>query len=231
MAGTPVVVRTSELEVVALLEERLAPFRIPNPGLEPRVSLVVSRSEDGRRSTNSVHRDGWTVRTTHSLDAALDTVERVLLTCGPQPDGVATFHARVLERDGAAVLVTDTFRDALDGHHRRVAQAGFVDALVAPVLVDPLAAEVLLPAGTPDAPHWRRVPVRSVVAFAPSDDADSPAVRVTHFTALVTGRGRPTNGADVQALVDLMEGVPFVRIDESLPGPVARRLVELAAAD
>src|SRR5690606_27920423 len=151
-----------------------APWRIDHPDIEPEIAFVVSASEDGRRSASSVHFRGRLVCTTHSVDAALDVVERLLHAYAPAPAGTMWMRARALERAGGVLLVSDTFREALDGHHRRVARAGFADLGVSPVRVDPRAAEVLWPVGEPGATRWRRVPIAAAVVFAPDDVDVSP---------------------------------------------------------
>ena len=227
VGGVPVVVRASTPDVAARLEERLAPWVIPHPGQPAEISLAASVHEDGRRTTNSVHRRGFTVRTTHSVDEALETVEALLHTFGPVPPGCTPMLVRALERDGAVVLVSDTFRETVDGHHRRFERAGYRTWPHTPVLVDPLTVEALLPAGPPGAGRWRRVPITAVVVFAPEATAtDSPAVRITHLTALVAGRDAPTRGRDVAALVTLTRMVPFVRLDELAPNSVIDALFD-----
>ena len=229
--GVPVVVQASTEALVARLAERLAPWTVEHPDVAPEISVVESTSEDGRRTASSVHFRGRLVCTTHAIETALDVVERLLHVHDPAPAGTRWMRARALEHTGGVVLVGDALREALDGHHRRVARVGFADARTSPTLVDPLTGEALLPTGPPEAGAWRRVPMTAVVAFAPEDATDvSPAVRVTHATALVTGDDGLTTGADVQALVDLMSRVPFVPCGVMAPSDVIRWLERHAPA-
>ena len=225
VAGVPVVVRVNRSDVVDALERRLAPWRAEHPGNSAAISLVVAEHEDGRRVAHAVYRNGFVVRYTFSLDEALDTVEALLHTFGPVPEGTTPMHARVLERDGSVVLVSDVFAETVDGHHRRLARAGFRTWAHNPAFVDADRAEVLLPDGPPGAGSWRRVPVAQVVAFAPEGDpSDSAAVRITHLTPLVAGRDAPTRGAEVRALVALTDAVPVARLGDVAPHAVVRAL-------
>ena len=70
-----------------------------------------------------------------------------------------------------------------------------------------------------------------MVEFAPEvEPSDSPAVRITHLTALVAGRDGPTRGVDVQALVTLTESVGVLRLDEIVPSAVVRELEAIPSA-
>ena len=229
VAGEPVVVRACDPAVAARIAERLAPWRIEHPDRDADISLKVAAHEDGRRFAHSVYRRGFVARTTYSLDEALDTVEQLVHTFGPAPEGTTALHVRALERDGSVVLVSDTFSETVDGHHRRLARAGFRSWAHNPVLVDPARCEALLPHGPPGSGSWSRFPIAGVVVFAPEvQPSDSPSVRITHLTALVAGRDRPIRGADVQALVRLSDVVPFVRLDVVAPNDVVKELVGLA---
>jgi hypothetical protein len=221
-------VRASSIEVGERIADRLAPWRTEHPGRHAGISLKVSAHEDGRRSAHSVYRHGFLVRSTYSLDDALETVELLLHTFVPPPAGTTSMHVRALETNDSVVLVSESFTETVDGHHRRLARAGVRTWPHAPVLVDGERAEALLPAGLPGEGAWRRVPVAQVVSFAPTDPgAASPAVRVTHFTPLVAGRDAPTRGVDVQALVALMGSVPFVGLDVLAPNSVIGALLAL----
>jgi len=176
-----------------------------------------------------VYRRGFVARTTYSLDEALDTVEQLLHGFGPAPDGTVALNVRALDREGSVVLVSDTFAETVDGHHRRLARAGFRTWAHTPVLVDPGRGEALAPQGDPGSGSWSRFPIARVVVFAPAvAPSDSPAVRITHLTALVAGRDAPIRGTDVQALVTLSNAVPFDRLDVVAPNHVVKELVGLA---
>lgn len=211
--GVPVVLRANELPAVARLADRCAPWLVDHPGTEPAISLAVGASEGRRRGAHIVHREGILVRATHSLDTALDTVVALARTFAPAPDDAVPLHVRPLERDGSVVLVSDGFRDVLDGHHRRITAAGFRDGGYQPVLVDPGRAEALLPVGPLDRLEWRRVPIESVVVFAPPEDrTSSPAARIAHLVALAAGRTHHATGAGIQAVIDLDDRVPIRRL-------------------
>jgi hypothetical protein len=232
VGGVPVVARASSIEVAERIADRLAPWRVEHPGINAGISLKASAHEDGRRTAHSVYRHGFFVRSTYSLDDALQTVEALLHTFVPAPADVTPMHVRALELNGSVLLVSESFTETVDGHHRRLARAGVRVWPHAPVFVDGARAQALLPDGAPGEGAWRRIPVAQVVAFAPTGDEDvSPAVRITHFTPLVAGRDAPTQGADVQALVALKEVVPFVGLDVVAPHSVIGALLELATSD
>lgn len=221
-------VRCSDAEVLARLRDALAAHVVDGVDADPNVSLRVGESRRGRRDAHLVYRRGFRTYQSFDLDDAIGAALDVVHTLRMPEAGLYAVHARALLAGEHAVLVSEGFADAIDGHRRKVTAAGFTVARHSPVLVDLASGEVVLPAGgDPVAPATRRVPVRKVVVFAPmADDVASPVVRLSHFTALVAGRGAPTTHVDLEALVTLQERLPFVRLDR-----LDARSVLSAAAD
>ncbi len=237
-AGVTVVVRSDDLEAADILRDRLAPYLHDDETLHDGaanrpirdISVRFGAIQNGVRDAHLITRNGCEARRTFSRDDAMDTALALLQTFRPVPPGATSLNARLLTRDGTAVVVADGFGPAIDTRHRVITAAGYTIHPYTPVWVDAARAEALVPSSQHDLVDegFDRLPIAHLVADAPAEDLDqSASSRLARLAPLVAGRTQPTRGDDLRALVELTSTCDVVRIGHSDPKQVARVLVEL----
>jgi hypothetical protein len=137
-------VRTNDLGAGEWLRAVLRAHVVPEVDAPPNVSLFVGDADGKVRKLHRLYRGGGVVLHTRSMGrlvrAALANLDAFLAP----PAGIRRIHARVLVRDGGAVLVNQRFYGQLDGIERRLERVGYQVAETHGAPVDPRTYEVVL---------------------------------------------------------------------------------------
>jgi hypothetical protein len=219
-------IRTDDVDTAEAIRRRLGSLVVDEPFVFANVSVVIGGQRGRLQNRHLVTARGVNAFRSFSRDAAIDAALMLLHTFAPPPEGLLSLRARVLERGGSAVVLSEQFSLAIDVQHRRLTDAGYEAPPLTPVLVDPDTSEVLVPRGDVLAPQFARVPISLVVVpSGPHPQLGAPGpFDVAAARPLVTGPFRPLTTAHVRALCALAANVPFLRVDDLGPREVIRAL-------
>ena len=215
--------RTNDSDVGARLRALLPAHVVPEIEAAPNLSLFVGGDEGPVRALHRLYRGALVAVHTRSEGRLLRAVLAHLDGFADLPPDVIRLNARVLVRDGAAVLVSARLGGNLDRIERRLERLGYQVTDVEGAPVDRETAEVVLWSPrleiAPDAladlerehPRERRefalaparLPIRGLVTFAGDPETDgqrSPARRLVDLAHLVFGRDGLVHAADLELL-------------------------------
>jgi hypothetical protein len=234
-------VRTNDDEMTALLGGALRPHVEAELDAPPNLSLTFGESDGRVRGLHFLYRSGRSVVRTESRGRLLRGAMRHLEGFAPPPPGMTRVKAKLLVRDGEAMLVDGRFGGTVDIIERRLHRLGYRLVDVSTPLLDRETLEIQIgaprvdtdPEGRaeidrryPPKPHEvelrdARYRVRGlVVAGDPTPDGQSPAQRYTELTSLATGRDGTIAADDLDVLVRVSRSWEILRTEY----PDARQL-------
>jgi hypothetical protein len=222
-------VRTNDPAAGDRLRALLRAYVVPDVDAPPNVSLFVGDADRQVRELNRLHRGGGVALHTRSMGRLVRAAVAHLDGYLPLPEGVRRLHARVLVRDGMAVLVTHMYARMLGGIERRLERVGYQVADTYGAPVDPRTHEVVL------APPRFELDAGSVASLDrdfPPERREFPLASVRLPIVGLVLRGYDDH-AHVRTHVDYEDGYTVVHAhvedeEQSEPPSAARNLVGLA---
>jgi hypothetical protein len=234
-------VRTNDEEMTALLRGALRPHVEADLDAPPNLSLTFGAADGRKRGFHFLYRSGHSVVRTNSPGRLLRGAIRHLEGFAPAPPGMTRMNAKLLVRDGDAMLVDGRFGGTIDILERRLHRLGYRLVDVHTPLLDRETLEIRLQAPRldtepdgrveidrryPPAPeevelHDGRYRIRGLVIWSQEEsDGQSPAQRFAKLTPLAAGPdGIDADDLDVLArLCGSSELLP-------IPYPDARQLL------
>jgi hypothetical protein len=136
-------VRTNDLGVGERLRALLRAYVVPDVDAPPNLSLFVGDADRQVRELNRLHRGGGGALHTRSIGRLVRATVAHLDGYLALPSGTRRLHARVLVRDGTAVLVSQMLSGQFGGIERRLERVGYQVADTWGALVDPRTYEVV----------------------------------------------------------------------------------------
>lgn len=217
----------------ALLRDALRPHVEPGVDAPPNLSLTFGEADGRVRGLHFLYRSGGSVVRTDSRGRLLRGAVRHLEGFAPAPPGTTRVNAKLLVRDGHAVLVDGRFGGIVDVLERRLHRLGYRLVDVHAPLLDRETLEIKLEAPSleldpygraeidrryPPTPqevelHDGRYRVRGIVAWGdPAPKERSPARRFAELAPLATGRDGTIAPDDLELLARLDESCEILRI-------------------
>jgi hypothetical protein len=228
--------------MTALLRGALRPHVEADLDAPPNLSLTFGESNGRVRGLHFLYRSGRSVVRTESRGRLLRGAIRHLEGFAPAPPGMTHLNAKLLVRDGEAMLVDGRFGGTVDTIERRLHRLGYRLVDVGTPLLDRQTLEIRTEASRldpdpegraeidrryPPKPHEvelhdARYRVRGlVVAGDPTPDGQSPAQRYTELTPLATGADGAIAADDLDLLVRVSRSWEILRTEY----PDARQLL------
>jgi hypothetical protein len=235
-------VRTTDDEMTALLAAALRPHVEVDADAPPNLSLTFGESKGRVRGLHFLYRSGHSVVRTESHGRLLRGAIRHLEGFAPAPPETMRVNAKLLVRNGDAVLVDGRFGGTVDTIERRLHRLGYRLVDVTTPVLDRETLEIRTEAPRLDADpegraeidrryppkpyevelHDARYRVRGlVVAGDPTPDGQSPAQRYTELTPLAAGPDGAIAANDLDLLVRVSRSWEILRTEY----PDARQLL------
>jgi hypothetical protein len=235
-------VRTNDEEMTALLRGALRPHVESDLDAPPNLSLTFGAADGRERRFHFLYRSGHSVVRTNSPGRLLRGAIRHLEGFAPAPPGMTRMNAKLLVRDGDAMLVDGRFGGTIDILERRLHRLGYRLVDVHTPLLDRETLQVKLdaPRLDPDPDgrveidrrypptrhevelHDGRYRLRGLVMWGdPALDGQSPAQRYAELTPLATGRDGTIVADDLDVLGRISQVSEILRIEY----PDARQLL------
>jgi hypothetical protein len=235
-------VRTNDEAMTALLRMALRSHVEVDLDAPPNLSLTLGETDGRVRGLHFLYRSGLSVVRTDSPGRLLRGAIRHLDGFAPTPADMTRMNAKLLVRDGDAMLVDGRFGGTVDMVERRINRLGYRLVDVHAPLLDRESLEIQLhaphldvdPEGRaeidgryPPTPHEvelhdGRYRLRGLVVWGDqAPDGRSPAQRYAELTALATGGDGTIVADDLDVLVRLSRSSEILRIEY----PDARQLV------
>jgi hypothetical protein len=225
-------VRTNDAEMSALLTRVLQPHVERDIDAPPNLSLTFGATDGRVRDRHFLYRSGMSVVRTSSRGRVLRAALRYLESYAPIPRDMTGVNAKLLVRDGDAVLVDGRFGVIVDVLERRLERVGLRIVDVHTPLLDPetLAIRVEAPRleTDPDGraeieqrypPAPREVeleddhyPLAGIVTWGgEASDERSPAQRFAELTPIVADRDGHFSPDDLEVLARVNASCEIVR--------------------
>jgi hypothetical protein len=226
-------VRTNDEEMSALLANAVRPHVEADLDAPPNLSLTFGESKGRVRDRHFLYRSGQSVVRTMSRGRLLRGALTNLESYAPIPPDLTPLNAKLLLRDGEAVLVDGRFGATLDVLERRLQRFGVRVVDVPTPLLDRETLEINLDAPRlemdrdaraeidrryPPTPHEvelhdARYRLERIVTWGEDEpDGASPAQRFAELTPLVTGRDGRIAPNDLDTLTRVTGSCEVVRI-------------------
>jgi hypothetical protein len=241
-------VRTNDDEMSALLARALRPQVEAGVDAPPNLSLTFGAADGRVRDRHFLYRSGVSVVRTSSRGRVLRGALRYLASYAPTPSDMTGVNAKLLLRDGDALLVDARFGVTVDVLERRLQSLGLRVLDVHTPLLDRETLDIRVeaprlemdPEGRaeidreyPPAPQEVELQKASyrlagIVAWGDeASDGRSPAERLTELTPLVVGRHGRIAPDDLDALTHVSGRCEVVRIPVPDPRQLVRALQNL----
>jgi hypothetical protein len=241
-------VRTNDDEMSALLARALRPQVEAGVEAPPNLSLTFG-SADGRvRDRDFLYRSGLSVVRTSSRGRALRGALRYLESYAPGPPGMTRLNAKLLLRDGNAVLVDGRFSVTVAVLERRLQRLGLRVVDVHMPLLDPETLDIRVeaprvemdPEGRAEIDRrYRPAPyevelqegryrLAGIIAWGDETGGHSPARRIAELTPLVVGWDGGIAPDDLETLTHVTDTCEVVRIPHADAHQLVQALRNLA---
>jgi len=240
-------IRTNDAEMSALLARAVRPQVERGIDAPPNLSLTFGATNGRLRDRHFLYRSGMSVVRTSSRGRVLRGALRYLESYSSVPSDVTGMNAKLLVRDGEAVLVDGRFGMTVDVLERRLERLGLRVVDVHTPRLDPETLDIRVEAPRleidpdgraeidrryPTAPREvelqkGRYPLAGVVTWGgDASDERSPAQRFADLTPLVVARDGHLAPEDLEVLARVNASCEIVRT----PQGDARHLFEALRA-
>jgi hypothetical protein len=239
-------VRTNDDEMSALLARALRPHVEIGVDAPPNLSLAFGATDGRVRSRHFLYRSGISVVRTSARGRLLRGALRYLESYAPVPSDLTNMNAKLLLRDGQAVLVDGRFGMTVDVLERRLQRLGLRVVDVYPPLLDAGTLNIRIEAPrlemdpdgraeierryppSPQEIELRKVryPIAGIVMWGDDAPDGSPAQRFAELTPLVADPHGQIAPYDLEVLARVNRSCEVVRT----PYADARHLLEALRA-
>jgi hypothetical protein len=236
-------VRTNDDEMSALLARTLRPHVETGVDAPPNLSLTFGATDGRVRDRHYLYRSGVSVVRTNSRGRLLRGALRYLESYAPGPPRMTRLNAKLLLRDGDAVLVDGRFGVIVDVLERRLERLGLRVLDVHAPLLDPETLDIRVqaprleldpdgraeidqrypPASQEVELKLGRYPLAGIVAWGDqTTNGTSPAQRFAELVPLVADRDGRIAPDDLDTITRVTDTCEVVRI----PHADAHQLVQ-----
>jgi hypothetical protein len=143
-------VRSNDVDVAARLRAVLVDHVVPDVEAPPNLSLLVGGTDGRIRDFHWLYRGGRATVRSRTIGRLVRAAVAHLDAYAPRPEHQVQLDARLLVREGVAVLVDPLLGSIVDRVERRLQRLGYQVGDVAAVSVDPDGFDVVLSAPTLD---------------------------------------------------------------------------------